>query len=291
MVMEITTQANRLPLKLRLLKAAVAGVSRIVPSSVVAKYGFNVFITPRRRPITPQQREFLATGERFAIPYEDQDLVAYRWGKGETVLLVHGWQAHAASMQHFVKPLVNTGYRVVAMDAPAHGDSAGKKLDLIRYGEAIISAINALGGVHALVAHSIGAFTVAIMLGTHKHHRVNKTVLLAPIDKMTNMLDPYMRGFGLPDSVQEAMNDIFKRRFGHTPQYYSSPDLLEDYPNPMLIVHDKKDRVVPYEAGVAIADTVKSSRLLTTEGLGHRRLLAHAGTIQQVVDFVSEDIA
>ena len=288
MAMEFTTQANRLPLKLRLLKAAVATVSRIAPS-LVAGYGFNLFITPRPRPITPQQREFLATGERFSVPHKGQDLVAYRWGEGKTVLLVHGWQAHAATMQHFVKPLVEAGYRVVAMDAPAHGDSSGKRLDLLQYGEAIISAINTLGGVHALVAHSIGATSVATMLGTHKHYRINKTVLIAPIDKMTNMLDRYAAGFGLTDRVQKAMANIFVRRFGHPPQYYSNPDLLEDYQNSMLIVHDKQDKLVPYEAGVAIASKVKSSRLLTTEGLGHRRVLAHAGTIQEIVDFVSEE--
>ena len=284
---QFATQANRLPLKLRLLKAAIAGASIIAPQAV-AQYGFNLFITPKRRPISEKQRRFLETGEQFTIPYQSQQLVAYRWGQGPIVLLVHGWQANAATMQYFVNPLVEAGYQVVAMDGPAHGASPGTQLHLLQYGDAVLSAINALGGVHAIIAHSVGGASVATMLGTHLHFRIDKVVLVGAVDKLTSMLDRYAEGFGLSAGVRHAMDTVIESRLGHPPQFYSNPDLLADFPRPVLVVHDRNDDIVPFAAAEAITNNVKSSRLLATNGLGHRRILRDEDTIHQIVEFIRE---
>ncbi|MEZ4682380.1 MAG: alpha/beta fold hydrolase [Caldilineaceae bacterium] len=57
--------------------------------------------------------------------------VKYSWGSGPTVLLVHGWAGRGSQLAPLVAPLVNAGYRVVAFDAPAHGDSPGDRTNLL----------------------------------------------------------------------------------------------------------------------------------------------------------------
>lgn len=65
-------------------------------------------------------------------------LKTYEWGEGEkTILLVHGWQSRGTALRSFVPKLKEAGFRVVAFDAAAHGDSSGKRVDLLDYGGAI----------------------------------------------------------------------------------------------------------------------------------------------------------
>src|SRR5262245_46782483 len=105
------------------LPAAVKWMVRLVgeiAQDFLAIQGLERFGTPQRRPISEKQQDFLASAERFTVPYTQDHVVAYRWGIGKTVLLVHGWQANAAVMQAFVEPLLHAGYAVVAIDGPAH---------------------------------------------------------------------------------------------------------------------------------------------------------------------------
>ena len=46
---------------------------------------------------------------------------------------------------------------------------------------------------------------------------------------------------------------------------------------PMLVVHDEGDDEAPYSGGLAIAHAWPASRLFTTTGLGHRRILRDEG--------------
>jgi pimeloyl-ACP methyl ester carboxylesterase len=54
---------------------------------------------------------------------------------------------------------------------------------------------------------------------------------------------------------------------------------------PILLVHDRNDRVVPIEHGHRLAQAMPQSRLIQTEGLGHRRILSDAAIVQLLVAF------
>jgi len=51
---------------------------------------------------------------------------------------------------------------------------------------------------------------------------------------------------------------------------------------PTLIVHDRADRAAPHAAGEGLARALTGARLMTTEGLGHRRVLSDASVIDAV---------
>jgi pimeloyl-ACP methyl ester carboxylesterase len=55
---------------------------------------------------------------------------------------------------------------------------------------------------------------------------------------------------------------------------------------PTLIVHDRHDREVRWEDGAAIAGAWPQSQLVTTEGLGHRRILQDASVIARIASFI-----
>jgi pimeloyl-ACP methyl ester carboxylesterase len=56
---------------------------------------------------------------------------------------------------------------------------------------------------------------------------------------------------------------------------------------PVLVVHDTDDREVPYDDGRRLAEVFGAS-LLTTNGLGHRRILFAPDVVTAVVEFIEQ---
>jgi pimeloyl-ACP methyl ester carboxylesterase len=56
---------------------------------------------------------------------------------------------------------------------------------------------------------------------------------------------------------------------------------------PLLVVHDRDDRQLPWADSAALVDRWPQARLVTTQGLGHSRLLADRVVHEEVVRFVS----
>jgi pimeloyl-ACP methyl ester carboxylesterase len=55
----------------------------------------------------------------------------------------------------------------------------------------------------------------------------------------------------------------------------------------VLLIHDRRDREVPFAAAERIAAAVPASRLLATEGHGHTRLLGNAKVIAETIGFLA----
>jgi len=47
-------------------------------------------------------------------------LIAWRWGEGPAVLLVHGFEGNRAQFAAIIEALVERGFAAVALDVPAH---------------------------------------------------------------------------------------------------------------------------------------------------------------------------
>jgi pimeloyl-ACP methyl ester carboxylesterase len=56
---------------------------------------------------------------------------------------------------------------------------------------------------------------------------------------------------------------------------------------PTLVVHDRHDKEVPYAESVRIAEAWPAATLVTTEGLGHQRILRDPGVVARVAEFVT----
>jgi pimeloyl-ACP methyl ester carboxylesterase len=53
-----------------------------------------------------------------------------------------------------------------------------------------------------------------------------------------------------------------------------------------LVIHDKDDRMVPWKQGAAFAQQWRGAKLMTTEGLGHRRILENETVTQAAANFI-----
>jgi hypothetical protein len=53
------------------------------------------------------------------------------------------------------------------------------------------------------------------------------------------------------------------------------------------VIHDRDDRMMPWTHGATVARLWPGARLLSTEGLGHRRILADEGVTRAAADFIA----
>src|SRR4051794_6933179 len=95
-----------------------------VSPQLAARWAERIYLTPPRLALRNGEAEFLKTGHRFERKTpRGRRFTALSWGDGPTIFLVHGWGGHAGQFRSFVPALVQAGYSVIALEAPAHGGS------------------------------------------------------------------------------------------------------------------------------------------------------------------------
>lgn len=244
------------------------------------------FTPPPRSQESVREQRFLSTAEQFTINYGELPLSAYAWGSGPTVLLMHGWGSRASHFSSFVQPLVEAGFRAVAVDAPAHGRSAGDLSNLFEFSEVVETVAQRLAPVHAIIAHSMGAASAAMAVS--RGVVVDRIVLLCPICKLREALHRFVARRNLGDAVEDELVARMDELFG--PRVWLDSALDEIAPQldiPALLFHDPGDTEIPYTDSVETARAWSGSRLITTSGLGHRSLLRDRALIAEAVDFVA----
>lgn len=215
-------------------------------------------------------------------------LAVYEWGKGPTVLLVHGWGAHAGHLGRLVEPLVAAGFRVVAFDAPAHGASSGQATGLLRYAAAVAAVAHASGPLHAVVGHALGA-GLSLYAWRDWGFTVGRMVMVASFDDGHRFVDAFAQRMGLAPGMAARVGRLLSRRHPGKLEgkRLSVADMVRAVDFPVLVIHDRDDAVVPFQQGQALAAASGFARFLGTQGLGHDGLLAHPETIRQVVQFTA----
>ncbi len=259
--------------------------------SYFSRLGYKLFSTPRIRARHQQSDEVLEQARLFEFMYGRDILKAYEWGTGDRIiLLVHGWESRGTALRSFVPGLVAQGFKVVAFDGPAHGNSAGKRTNLPHFGGAIRAIIRRLGGVHGIIAHSFGgASTVFTLANLDDSIALDKLVLIAAPSNMEYIYEDFVKMVQMPDKVAQKFRVFLESRI-NTP--LAEAHSAKAFPNikvkDSLLVHDQQDPIVPYQASLEVLESWEDIRLLATQGYGHFHLVKNPDVIQRVLKFVGK---
>lgn len=252
----------------------------------------------RSEPAAPGSLVTIALGESHRTPSSagrSPVFVAEVWGTtGPLVYLIHGWDGRRDQFGAFVQPLTAAGFRVVALDAPSHGDSgpgefgAGRSL-ITEFTGALAASVRVFGPAHAVIGHSLGGGSAA--LAVLDGLAAGRLVLIAP------MPDPneFMRGFaamaGFGDRIRAGLGRRLERRTGRPMSDFDAVGRAAAARDvalpPLLVIHDRQDRQIPFSQGKAIAAAWPGAELLSTRGLGHNRILRDPQVVRSAVDFVN----
>jgi non-heme chloroperoxidase len=117
------------------------------------------------------------------------DLYIKDWGRGNLVVLIHGWPLSSASWDDIGVELVEEGYRVVAYDRRGFGrsDQPSDGYDYDTFADDLAAVLNyafntqPIGDKAALVGFSMGGGEVARYMSRYGGKGVSKTVLVASV--------------------------------------------------------------------------------------------------------------
>lgn len=277
-----------LPRSVQLTRYGLQALSYTLPPLAVTA-SLNIFSTPTRLPVTSgKTKRILETATRSTLPFKGGNLAVYTWGTGSRrVLLFHGWQGQAGSFREFVPALLAEGFQVVAVDAPAHGESDGEQATLVLFMEALREIERVLGRFEVIIGHSLGAMSTLFLCGERTPITPERIVLIGAAKNITIAFENFARFMGLPPRILNGMYRRLESRHDRYIQDYSAEHYAPRVSIPVLVVHDTQDLDVPFEHGQAIAEHLPNVELFVTEGLGHQRILRDANVVRRVVSFAS----
>jgi pimeloyl-ACP methyl ester carboxylesterase len=263
--------------------AALAAASHVAPS-LVAPIFRRMMLKPRRHVRPPPILSLPLADERIAL---GDGLVAWRWGQGPAVLLVHGFEGNRAQFGAIIQALVERGYAAVALDVPAHGESAGDELTAVKFIAAIERTLARLGPVHAVLGHSMGG---AMSLYSVAHSGgVGRMALISAPSSLKRELLRFASAVGLGKRGTRAFVASVEAHVGRPAADFDVRHIVGKVDLPLLLIHDQNDRQVPVLEASRNAHMLAGAELMVTRGLGHNRLLADPAVVNALVDFVDQE--
>ncbi len=218
-------------------------------------------------------------------------VVTESWGHGPAIYLVHGWGGWRGQLGAFVEPLLARGHRVVAFDAPSHGDSSGGMLGphrttLAEIAQAVAAVVESHGTAVAILGHSIGSAAAA--MAVHDGMPVNRLGFVSPSVQPIGLTREMAKALGFGERTRTAMLRRLESIVGRP---MSDFDLLTMGDRvtmpPTLVVHDRDDREIAHAEAELLVASWQRANLVSTSGLGHRRILREPEVIELITTFVA----
>ncbi len=286
---------HRLPLGLRLYLSATRSLFRIlgvIAPALAGKLALRYFMTP---PHFGAPRREQALRDSAGLRYQDigdRRIAVRSWGEGPTVLLSHGWGGRGTQFFSFIQPLVDAGFRVVACDAPAHGDSSGKRTNMLDVSGVVAAVAEKEGPIYALIGHSFGCGTSLLAID-RLGVAPEKLVLISCFSDILWTVEQFGAAYALNEKSLAAMRDEAEKRYGHAyGKPWRWPDLspkntIKSVTGDILLIHDRDDHEVPYSHAEELLQAAPKAELFTTRRMGHRKILMSKKAVNACVDFVS----
>lgn len=268
--------------------ASIRTTARVAPA-LGAHLALNAFFSTTRMRLRDEDWLTDHAARRARVRVGGTEIESYQWGAGPSaVLLMHGWNGRASQFAPLVRDLVGEGYRVVAFDAPAHGDSPGRRTDVRDWVDAAHALSDAEGPFDLIVGHSFGAF--AALAAIRDGVDVRRVVSIAGGGTVQAFHDQFLRMVPLPPAAHARFETSLYRRMELSRD--ESDARYDALANPLpaqtelLIVHDARDRGLDAQNSERLHEAHPAqSRLLVTEGFGHNRVLAADPVLDAVLAF------
>jgi pimeloyl-ACP methyl ester carboxylesterase len=269
----------------KLIRSYFKTLSGIAPG-IAAAHAFRLFQTTRKKPMSEEETKFYKRAERYIICREKEDLIAYQMGNpyGELVFLIHGWESNAGSMAGIAYALVQCGYNVISFDLPAHGNSRLKRTNLIECSRAFEDLLNYFKPQNfSVISHSFGSAVTTYTL-SRSGFTADRLVYLTSPDQLLDIFEGFRRQIDLGD---KAYHYFLKRAEQIIPESLEelgvSNMLKKTGYKDLLLIHDKMDKMIPYEYSRQMALLMNNTSLKTFENIGHYRMLWNTEVILAIL--------
>lgn len=275
------------PARLARLRRLFRLVQALSPA-LASRLALDQFLKPTRRELDAIDAPTLAQARLQRLALNGREVQVYEWGSGpRSVLLMHGWGSHAPRFSTFVQGILARGWRTLALDAPGHGRSDGRRSSLTEFRQALDAVIASCGPVDALIGHSLGALAIATRLADPQAlPRVHAAALISLPRDLGYLLDSFLQMLDADEKLAKRVHARFAARFDRLASSISALELAPRIDCPTLLVQDRDDDVVPVTQAEQIALLLPHCALHITQGMGHSGSLRHAATVGAVLGFL-----
>lgn len=260
-----------------------------VSKSLTGKRGFRLFTTPVTLPATRRNSSF-DTHIPVSFRWKHLTIRGFRCNPGaaKRALILHGFSSTLHVFDHFIEPLIATGYEVLAFDAPAHGNSDGKRAHALDYAQMIGEIQYQFGPIHAYIAHSFGGLGLALALEDKPVLKGTRVVLIAPATETTTAIKSGLQMLGVHNSIVEKAleNEIFSVS-GKPASWFSVRRAIRYTNAEVLWVHDEQDDITPYaDVQPLMQEAHPHIDFYITQGLGHRKVYKNTLVVERIIRFL-----
>jgi pimeloyl-ACP methyl ester carboxylesterase len=229
---------------------------------------------------------------RFAPSGPAKQTVNRSGGWPGPVLVVHGWSSRAEHMLAIIDGLRQVGREVVAIDLPGHGRSSGRTLNVPMGVEAVEAAWRHYGPFETMIGHSFGGVVIVnaaqgSVRGIQKLPPQRLVLISAPAS-VPRLFDGIGAWFGLRPKAQAVFENEVLRLTGRPVEAFDGVSQLAEIGAPALVIHAPDDKEVGFDNAETYAAAGPHVQLSRADGLGHRRIIGAASTVQQVVGFAED---
>lgn len=250
-------------------------------------------------PTRPLQPVALAGFEETTLQVRGHELRVYSKGNSNRIVIfAHGWSGNATNFTSFYDRFLEQGYRVIAFDHVAHGNSTGTVANLFMFIEGTRAVlkwaadqVSTEGEIAGIVAHSMGASAMISVLGAkdkNSPYRRIPLTLIAPVIPLFESLQISVDNFGISRLWLTNLLRHLEVRYDLRIQDIDPKERIKDLTNPVVIVHDTKDSYIPLELNRQYLPSQLESALVTTERLGHFRILKASPVANQALGFIHD---
>lgn len=276
---------SKIPLSLRVIQKIFPLVEKVSPWAAKL-WVIRLFFRPPRYRMSARERNKIDSSQRLSFTHNEQEISLYKFGKGPTVVLLHGWAGRSMQLMTMIDPIVDSGYSVVAVDLPAHGYSEGKKTTLPACANLLLKVGEQYGPIEAIVAHSFGGLVT--MFARTKGLKVNKQVFIGVPAVATEIPTEFMSYINGSPKSAGYINGYIKSKFGLEFKDFTMEKLAGQLQAvPTFLVHDHDDKEAREHHMKAIERAFPDAPFHKTKGLGHTRILRDKEVVKRVVEFIS----
>jgi pimeloyl-ACP methyl ester carboxylesterase len=256
-----------------------------------AKLAYSIFGKPRWRARHKRPDALILAAKIVDFPFQNETIKCYEWGDEtatKTVLLAHGWESRGTALRMYVPDLTKKGYKIVAFDALAHGDSTGKRNNLLKNAQTVVALNQHYGGFHGAIGHSFGCSSIVYaMQFLDKNMAINRLVFLAVPPRLRQIVEGVFRMMALPQAAQKEFIAHIDQMTGHTIELSDVATAGKHVKvEQLLLIHDEQDDVTHIDAAKRVEAAWGNALLLITSGYGHFRIAKNPDVIRRIIEFI-----
>ena len=260
-----------------------------VSKKKAAEAAFELFTTPQSRLLKAMPPIF-KKAESLVLQFDGIKTQGYRWNHStgaKKVLILHGHESSIVNFDHYVQPMIQKGYEVLAFDAPAHGLSGGKKINVVDYKNFILEIFREYGPITSFISHSFGGLAISLALEELNHDESWKVVLIAPATETIRAVNNFCNFLKLDDDVKEEIEQLIVKTGNKPSSWYSVSRAAENIKAQVLFLQDKRDALTPLsDVEPIMAKNYPNFRFVVSDGLGHRNIYKDKTSLRLITEFL-----